>query len=349
MNYMMELEINSQGILIENLINEYIKNYCVLINIPIDIKRINIVASGSSYNAGFFGKYFFENISKTPTSVDFASEVANGTFQNFEKDTLFIFISQSGKSTDTLEALKKVKNSGAKTFVITNNENSPMHELGDYKFNIKAGLEHAIAATKTFSLSVVSLWMIALKIAQNKHIDISNETKDIRLISKEIENTLSKTENLDFATKLISKQKSLSIIGFNYHYPLSKEAALKIKETCFINTSSYPMGEFMHGHCAVLNKANTFLTFITKDCKKEELQILKRIKGTYKTKSIVVSDVYEDYDCDVLVKFPQCSTKIASIISMIIISQLIALKTALRLRRNVDKPKGLNKVVENKE
>ena len=147
MNYMMELEINSQGILIENLINEYIKNYCVLINIPIDIKRINIVASGSSYNAGFFGKYFFENISKTPTSVDFASEVANGTFQNFEKDTLFIFISQSGKSTDTLEALKKVKNSGAKTFVITNNENSPMYELGDYKFNIKAGLEHAIAAT----------------------------------------------------------------------------------------------------------------------------------------------------------------------------------------------------------
>ena len=70
MSYVMETEINSQGTIIENLINKYIINYCILMDVPLNIKRIVIVASGSSYNAGVFGKYFFENIAHIPTSVE---------------------------------------------------------------------------------------------------------------------------------------------------------------------------------------------------------------------------------------------------------------------------------------
>ena len=149
MSYMMEFEINSQGVLLENLINKYIQNYCILINIPLNIKRVVIVASGSSYNAGLFGKYFFENISNTECSVEYASEFINSDFHNYDKNCLYIFISQSGKSADTLNAFRKV-NKKAQTLCITNNEDSPMYLEADYKFNIQAGIENAIAATKTF-------------------------------------------------------------------------------------------------------------------------------------------------------------------------------------------------------
>ena len=183
MSYVMEAEINSQGQIIENLINRYVVNYCVLMDIPLDIKRIVIIASGSSYNAGLYGKYFLENIAKVETSVEYASEVANNNF-NFLSDALYVFISQSGNSTDTVLAMEKVKSLGLKTLCITNNLQSKMYLTADYKFDIEAGREQAIAATKTYSASVVMLWLIACKIAQNKHLDISEETKNIYSIKK---------------------------------------------------------------------------------------------------------------------------------------------------------------------
>lgn len=346
MTYLMEDEINSQGKIIENLINNYIVNYCVLIDIPLNIKRIELIASGSSYNAALFGKYFFQNIAKIDAKVEFASEIANSPFDNFDSETLYIFISQSGNSTDTVLAMEKVKKTSAETLVITNNVQSKMYELADYKFDIHAGCELAVAATKTFSASVIMLWLIALRIAQNKHIDIGDETKNVYRILSNIENTLKDCDNIDLAAKFVSGQRGLSICGFNYYYAMAREAALKIKETSYINTSSYPLGEFIHGHFALLNKSNAFLVYLTSDCSAFELKMLEKILSTYKTKSIVISDVYEDYNCDILIKFPKSNSKIASIISMIIVTQLLALKIAIKLKRNVDKPKGLNKVIK---
>ncbi len=345
----MEVEINSQSVIIENLVNRYILNYCVLIDIPLNIKRIVLVASGSSYNASLFGKYFFENISNVEASCEYASEIAHSSFTNFDKDALYIFISQSGNSVDTVLAMEKIKELNLRTLCITNNENSKLYNACDYKFDIKAGQERAIAATKTFGASVVMLWIIALKIAQNKQIDISSHIENIISIRKNIEDVISDIENLDVVSKILSKQNGFSICGFQEYYPLSKEAALKIKEICYINTCAYPLGEFIHGHFALLNKTKVLLVFLTSDCTNLERNLLKKILKTYKVKSIVVSDEYEDYDCDVLLKFPKCQSKIATIISLIIVIQVLAFKTAMRLKRNVDKPQGLNKVVDDKD
>jgi glucosamine 6-phosphate synthetase-like amidotransferase/phosphosugar isomerase protein len=90
------------------------------------------------------------------------------------------------------------------------------------------------------------------------------------------------------------------------------------------------------------------LTFVTSESSEYEKSILKKVLKTYKVKSIVVSDVYEDYDCDILLKFQKGQSKIATLINMIILIQLLTLKIAHRLKRNVDKPKGLSKVVDNK-
>ena len=349
MSYMMETEINSQGAIVENLINRYVINYCVLMDIPLNIKRISIIASGSSYNAGVFGKYFFENISKVSTSIDYASEVIGSKFDSFDTETLYVFLSQSGMSVDTVEAMKKVKDSGAKTLCITNNLDSTMYQLGDYRFYLDAGEEKAIAATKTYSATVVMLWLIALKIAQNKHIDVSDETKEIYSIRKSIEESMKSFDNLELSAKFLSKLDGFAIFGYGMYYPLALEAALKIRETSYINTSAYPSGEFVHGHFAVLNKTKAFVTFLTHDACDYELNILKKVLRTYKAKSIVVSDVYEDYDCDILLKFQKGSSKIANILNMIVLIQILALNIAKKLKRNVDNPQGLIKIVESKE
>lgn len=350
-NSMMETEINSQSKIIDELIKKYIVNYCVLIDIPLLIKRVVIVASGSSYNAGLFGKYFFENFANTQTNVDFASEFCFNKLSDFSPDdnsTLYIFISQSGESKDTLAALKKVQEKGAKTLCITNNINSTMYALSDYKIDIEAGREQAIAATKTFSATVTILYLLALKTAQNKHIDISDETKNIYQTAHFVKAALADTDNLNYASKLISKQKEFSIAGFGLNYPLAREAALKIKETSYINTSSYPTGEFIHGHFALLNKSKVFLTFMTGSVLETEKELLDKIIRTYHPKTIIVTDEYEDYNSDILVKFPKTDSKLATILSSIVVIQLLALRTAQRLGRDVDKPRGLNKIVKDK-
>lgn len=349
MSYMMEDEIKSQGLFIESLVNRYIINYCVLMDIPLDVKRVSIIASGSSYNAGLFGKYFLENIANTKAEVDFASDIINSTFNDFSSDVLYILISQSGNSYDTVEAMEKIKRSGAKVLCITNNLNSTLHEKSDYKFYLDVGTEDAIAATKTYSATVIMLWLIALKIAQNKHIDIGEETKNIYSIRQSIDSVVSDTDNLDYAAKFLSKQKSISITGFGLFYPLSRETSLKIKETSYINSASYPMGEFIHGHFAVLNESNVLLTFITNDACKKELELLNKILKTYKTKTILISDSYEDYDSEILIKIPKGQSKIATLMNMIVTVQLLALKTAINLKRDVDRPKGLVKVVKDEE
>lgn len=348
MNYMMETEINSQGLIIENLIKRYIINYCAILDIPLSIEKIVIIASGSSYNAGIFGKYFFENISNIPTSVEYASEFVNNKFTNYDSSALYVFLSQSGKSIDTVDSMKKIKESGLRTLCITNNEDSYLYQNAAYRFNIEAGLEKSIAATKTYSATVVMLWLIAIKAAQNKHLDISEETKNIYSIKNNIEASIKNIDNLDLVAKALSKCSGFAIFGLGYNYALSLEAALKIRETSYINTSAYPSGEFIHGHFALLNNTKAFLTFITSDSLEYEKNILKKVLKTYKTKSIVVSDVYEDYDCDMLLKFQKGQSKIATIVNMIILIQLLTLKIAYRLKRNVDKPKGLTKVIDDK-
>ena len=345
MSYMMEREINSQIEVIGNLFKRFFVNYCVLADIPQSIKKINIIASGSSYNAGLFGKYFFENISKVPTNVQFASECLMSDVIIFEKNALYVFLSQSGSSYDTLTVMQKIKEAGACALAITNNNESQMHNLADFAFYLDAGKEQAIAATKTFSATVVMLWLLALKIAQNKKYDVSSEIKNANSIEVSLKEMFDNIQNLDMAAKLISKQKSFSIAGAGANYPLACETALKIKETSYINTCAYPMGEYIHGHFAVLNKQKVFLTFINQYSDSNERKLLSKITSTYKTKTIVVSDEYDDYDCSILVKIPKHSTRIMTILNSIIAIQLLAFKTAICLKRNVDNPKGLDKIV----
>ena len=323
MTYIMEEEIKSQSEVIGNLIKKYIKDSKLCVPVDAIPKRIMILASGSSYNAGLFGENFFENISQIETEVEYASEFINSKFNNFNPDTFYIFISQSGQSSDSIIAMDKVKKDNVKTLTITNNPDSIMKKNSDYSF------------------------LLALQFAQNKKFDIIPFIKGYEDIEEDIKCAFFNTKNIDKASELLSKQDAFSIVASGINYPIAREAALKIKETSYISTGSYPMGEFVHGHFALLNKLNVFLGFFNSNISENEVKLYRKITSTYKTHSVIVSDGFIE-NCEILVELPKNHSRIAQIFSSIQVLQLLALNIAIALGRDVDKPKGLNKVVENK-
>ncbi len=384
MDYKMEHEINSQENIIKSLINDYIINQKINLKIPQNIHKIKIIASGSSYNAGLFGKTFFEKISKIETDVEYASEFSNSISID---NTLFIFISQSGNSFDTVKSFELIKKHTKETLAITNNKESILYKNCTYNFFLNAQKEEAIGATKTFSASVFALWLIALKFAQNKKINIKNELKHLDSLIESIHkttNNIKKMKNFNLAVDLISKQKNFPLIGSKEKYALSSEASLKIKEINYINTTAYAIGEFIHGHFAILNRTKILLVFLFDTLSELELHSINKILSNYKKIRLIIItnddsikaklkkslEIYlkeknkitskiHNFDEDIVLKIPEKTLKnenkdkttsqkinINSIICAIILCQLLSLYTAIKLNRNVDKPKGLEKVVK---
>ena len=340
----MELEILEQPAIIGAFIEGHVENYVLKIDMPSKIQSIKIVASGSSYNCGLLGKRFFEDIAQIDTKIEFSGEFVCKNKQP-EKDALYIFISQSGETYDTTLAAKKVKESGAMTLAIVNNENSTLWDLCDYKININAGKENSIAATKSFSASLCALYLCAVKIAQNSLKDVTPYLKNILDTRNKIENVLDLTLNIDKAAKFLSKYSAFPTVGQGVNYALARECALKIKETSYIDVNAYSMGEFVHGHVAILNKINTLIEIITSDFCDFEIKTLNKITNDYKPKSVVITDSEEDFGARISVIFPYCEDTLVRVLSVVFVIQMLALKIALRLKRNVDKPHGLNKVV----
>ena len=340
----MELEILEQPAIIGAFIEKYVKNYVLTIDMPLNIQSIKIVASGSSYNCGLLGKKFFEDIAKIDTKIEFSGEFVCKNKQP-DKDALYIFISQSGETYDTTLAAKKVKEAGAMTFAIVNNENSTLWNLCDYKINIHAGKENSIAATKSFSASLCALYLCAVKIAQNNLKDVVPYLKNILDTRNKIENVLDLTINLNKAAEFLSKYRAFATIGQGANYALARECALKIKETSYIDVNAYSMGEFVHGHVAILNKIDTLIEIITSDFCEFEIKTLNKIAQDYKPKSVVITDSQENFEAKIPIIIPYCEDMLVRVLSVVFVIQMLALKIAIRLKRDVDKPHGLNKVV----
>lgn len=341
----MEMEILEQSGIIGSLISRNIENYVVLLDMPLIVRQIKIVASGSSYNCALVAKTFFEKIARTDTEVIFSGEFICSE-KEVDKTVLYFFISQSGETYDTTLAARKAKEAGARAYAVVNNENSTLWELCDYKININAGAENSIAATKSFSASICALYLCAVKIAQNKLLDTTEYLKNINEVQKNIESVLDLTLNINEAAEFLSKYKAFAVIGQGANYALARECALKIKETSYIDANSCSMGEFLHGHIAILNKIDTVIEIITSNFCNFELKTLDKINDDYAPKSVVITDCQEKFCSKVSVVFPYSEDMLTRVLSVVFVVQMLALKIALILKRNVDKPHGLNKVVK---
>lgn len=340
-------EIKEEPLVFEYLIKKYIENDKVNAKFPLNFDEIKFVASGSSYNCARLGQKFFENIAKLKTSFEYSSEFNSNPDRLINKDVLYFFISQSGETYDTKCALNLVNKKGGHSFALVNNDDSYIFNNSEFKMNIESGVEKSIAATKSFTGGVLCLWLLALSAAQNKGIDIKNCIKGVKDIKTDTLDVINNTENIDKAACVLSKLKSFPLIGYSYNYVIAKEGALKIKETSYIDVNAYPTGEFLHGHTAILNENSVIVEIFHNSAGEFEQKTLDKIKKDYNPKIVAISDIEtNNSDEEFLeVKFKKFDNEIITMLSSVIILQILALKIALKLNRNVDKPLGLNKVV----
>ncbi len=343
----MESEIFEQTKILQGILDAYItKDYKINMETPEGINRIIIVASGSSYNCARYAAELFASIAKIEASTIYSSEFLLKETIGHEEGILYIFITQSGETTDTNSALEKAKEFGVNTLCITNKENSTIWNSSDYQIACHAGEEKSIAATKSFTSQLLCSTLLALKFAQDKGFDTYNYIVDIKTIPNCIELAYKKQPQIKQLARFISKIKNLIITADGPSYALAKEASLKIKETSYVNAASAILGEYMHGHLAVLNNRKTMLVYILNDnISYTAIKNLENIKENYNPPICVIGNRTNQVKSTFNINI-ECDKPLVKTFGIAVIIQLLALETALRLHRNVDKPHGLHKVVK---
>lgn len=342
----MEKEIFEQAEILEHLINTYIaENEDITIDVPQGIEHVVFVASGSSYHCARYGADIFGNIANIEARAIYSSEFLLKPVIPHSEDMLYVFITQSGETSDTNKALIKAKQFGVRTLCVTNKEDSTIWQASDYKVCCHAGVERSIAATKSLTSQMMCITLLAIKFAQLKSLDIENVLNELISIPKYIEETYKLQPKIKQLGRFISKYKNVIICADGISYALAKEAALKIKETSYLNVTSSILGEFMHGHVAVLNNKSVMIYILVDDLSYTATKNLNKIKEDYNPPICIMGNknvkIKSTYNVNI-----DCESKIVKYFCVAVMIQLLALEIAQKLRRNVDKPHGLNKVVK---
>jgi glucosamine--fructose-6-phosphate aminotransferase (isomerizing) len=350
--FFMEKEIYEQSDIICDTILGRIKDDNIVFDeldndIFTDINSIVIVACGTSYHASLSAKYLFESISKIPADIEIASE-----FRYKEpllpKDRLFICISQSGETADTIECLKIAKNANLKTLCICNVDNSSMVRLSDYSILTRAGMEKGVASTKAFCTQMTILWMLSLLIATYKKTIskefLQNEIKVLKSLHKVLKISPSLHEKLKKLSKRYLHGHGFFFIGRDIFYPLALEGALKLKEISYLHAEGYPAGEMKHGPIALADSELFTIALLPKnklyDKMKNNIYELSARDSTI----CVISPEYID-SADDFIKIPQYEHMMNEYFYMMLIVQLLSMEIAIRLGNDVDMPRNLAKSV----
>ena len=342
----MEVEIFEQSNVLDNLLLTHINdNNYILFDIPTDVEKIILVASGSSYNCARYTADLFGNIANIEARAIYSSEFLLKKTIPHEDSILYVFITQSGETSDTNSALQRAKEFGMRTLCITNKKGSSIWEGTDFQIDCHAGEEKSIAATKSLTTQMLCCTLLVLKYAAHKGIDISLYLDQLKELSKKIEETYLLHSKIKQVAKSLSKFGNIVVTADGISYAIAKEASLKIKETSYINVYSSILGEFMHGHVAVLNNKIALIYVSVEPMNYITIKNLNKIKENYNPLLCIIGcnndKITSKFHLDI-----ECESPIVKSFCLVIISQLLALEIANRLKKNVDKPKGLNKVVK---
>lgn len=349
--YFMEKEIYEQHKILQDTIRGRILKDEICLELPsnfIDnINRITICACGTSYHAGLSAKYIFEREAKIKTNIINASEFRYSD-PIMEKDELFIVISQSGETADTLEALKLANKNNLKTLAICNVENSSIVREAKYSLLTRAGVEKGVASTKAFSSQVMLLWILGIYIAQRK----SNISKDS--IQKQIKNMYNSLKATKVNTKIHDRLKKLSkrylhghgffFIGRDLFYPLALEGALKLKEISYLHAEGYPGGEMKHGPIALADSELFCVSLMPKHLLYDKIKNNTEELSTRDAIICVISQEYSDV-ADDMVLIDKYDSYMEEFFAMMVVLQILALEISIRLGNDVDMPRNLAKSV----
>lgn len=314
------------------------------------ITNVQIVACGTSFLAGQVAKYWLESIAKFPCQVDIASDYR---YRNVivQPGTLFVSISQSGETADTLAALRFAKKSGYEaTFAICNVATSSLVRESDFCLLTRAGQEIGVASTKAFTTQLCLLLLLSVVLGRRKGLSEKEEAKLVRKLNR-LSAHVAETLKLDKQIKKLSerfadKQHAL-FLGRGIQYPVAKEGALKLKEISYIHAEAYPAGELKHGPLALVDSNMPVIAVAPND------ELLGKLKANLAEvsarggKLFVFADEGIGYEGDKNCKVIHVPTSpdVLDPIIFVIPLQLLAYHVAILKGTDVDQPRNLAKSV----
>lgn len=312
--------------------------------------RIIIVACGTSYHAGLLGEFFFEEYTRIPVEVEYASEFRYRNPIINDKD-IVIAISQSGETADTLAAIKLAHSKGAKVFGICNVVGSSIPRETDAGTYTHAGPEIGVASTKAFTTQVVALAMMAFSLGHKKGTVSDEEYKalinELVSIPAKMEDALTTEEKVREVAEIIKDASNALYLGRGFLYPVALEGALKLKEISYIHAEGYPAAEMKHGPIALIDNNMPVVVVATKDDTYEKIinniQEIKARKG--KVIAIVShGDTIIASMADYVLEVPETIPAFEGLLAIIPL-QLLAYHVAVLRGCNVDQPRNLAKSV----
>ena len=355
--HFMEKEIYEQPAAILNTIDGRVGGDDVLDNIFglgssemfSKVKRIQIVACGTSLHAGRVAANWFSAISELPTQVDYASEYRYRN-PHVDKDSLLVTISQSGETADTLAALRYAQEKDyLSSLTVCNVPTSSLARESEYSIFTNAGPEIGVASTKAFTTQLAGLMLLALSLAKSRDVNPKLRTRvitAIRSLADTVEETLKlKDEILEIAPEIASKDNAL-FLGRGIFYPIAKEGALKLKEISYIHAEAYPAGELKHGPLALIDEDMPVIALAPESEIAEKLvSNLEEVKARGGT-IYVFSDpsISMELTSGRLIKMPKCDFLLTPIIYTIPL-QILSYEVALLRGTDIDQPRNLAKSV----
>ena len=318
-----------------------------------EIEHVKIIACGTSYNAGLVAKFWLEDISKISCSVEIASEYRyrNSITPN---NTLFVTISQSGETADTLEALKnaKQKNPNSHTLTICNSSESSLTRESEIVFLTHAGPEIGVASTKAFTTQLVSLALMTVSIGKIKQtIDREQEkliARGLNRLPGLIEDALKHESYIKDIAKEFGDKFNALFLGRGTMHAIAMEGALKLKEISYIHAEAFPAGELKHGPIALIDKNTPVIVVAPKDELLDKLNSnLQEVKSRGSL-MYVFKDELADITLKENMKIIPITKGLGRITGPIIFSiplQLLSYHVALLRDCDIDQPRNLAKSV----
>jgi len=314
------------------------------------VENIHIVACGTSYNAGCVGKYWIEEIAGVPTHVEIASEYRYR--QVFvPKNTLFVTLSQSGETADTLEALRMAKELGyLGTLTICNSAHSSMVRESDLVMMTQAGPEIGVASTKAFTTQLLSILLVTLMMARHRGLSVEKEREFVANLTHAAaasDLTLKMSDELKALANDFADKNHTLFLGRGPMWPIAMEGALKLKEISYIHAEAYAAGELKHGPLALIDEEMPVVVVAPNN------ELLDKLKSNMQVVRARGGQLYVFADADTgiesepgmkVITMPHADRLIAPIVYTVPL-QLLAYHVAVLRGTDVDQPRNLAKSV----
>ena len=272
--HFMAKEIEEQPITLKNGIKEYIdtaNDNINIYNIPWkknEISSVTLIGCGTAYHSCLMAKYWFEELTSLDVNVDIASEFRYRK-NRFKKDSLYVFVSQSGETADTYAALDLCNKNKMKTCAVVNVIESSIARDSEFVLPIHCGTEIGVASTKAFLGQILILYILALKMGllrgDLEKKELSEKLKDLKGLPKLVEQTLLTDNKIQNISNTFNEAKGSMFLGRGFSYPIALEGALKLKELSYVHAEGYPAGEMKHGPLALIEEGMPVVVLAPRD------------------------------------------------------------------------------------